>query len=292
MQRQKTIGSDVSFSGVGLFTGEKSRITLRPAPAGTGIIFRRMDLAGTPTIPARLEFVSETVRCTKLRKDNVTLTMVEHLLSALRGLDVDNVMVEIHGPEVPCDDGSARLFCQKIDSVGIVELGEERSVVALSRPVYFSQGETHIVALPSPELKISYILHHPGSPLLYSQYKTLTVCPDSYRREISSSRTFTLYEEIAPFLEKGLIRGGGLENGVVIRGDLVMNPEGLRMPDEPVRHKILDLIGDLSLLGTHVLAHIVAIRSGHTSHVAFAKLLEAFVQPEVQCESISVGGTR
>ncbi len=267
---QKTLQAPVEFAGIGLFTGIHSQVRLVPAPQDTGIIFQRTDLFGSPEIPASLEFVSETPRCTCLGTKPASVQMVEHLLSALSGLGIDNLRIEVKGPEIPAGDGSALAYVRMIDRVGIQTLNAPKKILRIEEPIYWSEGNIQLIALPSPEFRISYTLHYPQSPVIRSQFYTYA---DRYREEIAPCRTFSLYEEIAPFIEKGLIKGGGLDNALVIQGDKILNPEGARFPDEMVRHKILDLIGDLSLLGICIQGHILSVRSGHAANIAFAKLL-------------------
>jgi UDP-3-O-[3-hydroxymyristoyl] N-acetylglucosamine deacetylase len=199
--------------------------------------------------------------------------MVEHLLSALYAYGVDNARIEVKGPELPAGDGSAQLFVDLLDSTGLKTQQEVRRIIRVSQPIHWSEGDVHLIALPAPEFRLSYTMHYPHSPLLKSQYYSFSLQPMRYKEEIASCRTFSLYEEILPFIERGMLKGGGLENALVIRGDKILNPEGARFPDEMVRHKILDLIGDLSLIGSPLLAHVIAVRSGHSSNVAFAKTL-------------------
>lgn len=270
---QKTLQKEASASGIGLFTGEKVSLRCLPAPPNTGIVFQRVDLPGKPEIPARLSHVRETPRCTRLANREASITMVEHLLSALSALKIDNARIEVEGPEIVAGDGSAKLFVELIEKAGIALQEAPRRSLKITQPVYWSEGEVHLIALPANEFRISYTLHYPQSPLLGSQYFTLSLTPDQYREEIAPCRTFSLYEEIIPFIEKGIIKGGGLENALVIQGDRIMNPEGARFPNEMVRHKILDLVGDLSLVGVPILGHILSVRSGHSSNVAFAKMI-------------------
>lgn len=274
-QPQKTLKKRVEIAGVGLFTGKRATLRLLPAECNTGIVFYRTDLPHSPQIPALVTHVRKTPRCTTLQEkpDGATITMVEHLLSALKSYGIDNLKIELDGPEVPVADGSSKAFVEMIESSGLHHEKEMQSCFYLDQPLFWSEGETHLVALPSEEFKISYTLHYPHSPFLRSQYFTLVLNERSFKQEISSCRTFSLYEEIAPLLEKGLLKNVGLENGVVIKEDGVMNPEGLRFPDEMVRHKVLDLIGDLALVGYPFCAHIIAIRSGHASNVSLAEIL-------------------
>ncbi len=268
---QKTIRKEVIASGIGLFTGEKVSLKILPAPPDTGIVFQRMDLPGKPEIPARLSFVREAPRCTRLATGNASLYMVEHLLSACGALGIDNARIEVEGPEILAADGSAKLFVELIEKADLEVQKAPRRLLKITRPVYWSEGEVHLVALPAEEFRLSYTMHYPQSPLLRSQFYTFALSPERFKEEIAPCRTFSLYEEILPFIEKGMIKGGGLENALVIKGGEIMNPGGARFPDEMVRHKILDLIGDLSLIGAPILGHIISIRSGHSSNVAFAK---------------------
>lgn len=247
-------------------------MTLHPSEADSGIVFVRSDLPGNPRLPADLQHVVSTPRCTILGSTAFTIHTVEHILSALKGMGIDNALIELSGPEVPIMDGSSEAFVELIQEGGIRDLETHRKVHFLERPISWSKGDVHLIALPSDEFKVSYTLHFPQSRLLRSQYFSIPITPETFAKEIAPCRTFCLYEEIVPFIENGLIKGGGLGNVVVIKNDVVVNPDGVRFSDEMVRHKVLDLIGDLSLTEPFI-AHIVAIRSGHASNVAFATQL-------------------
>lgn len=270
---QKTIKREVFASGIGLFTGDRVAVKIAPAPKNHGIVFQRVDLPGKPEIPAQLAYVREAPRCTRLATAKASIHMVEHLLSALCALDVDNAKIEVEGPEILAADGSAKIFVDLIESAGLQVQKAPRQFMQITEPLYWSEGEVHLIALPADEFRISYTMHYPHSPLLRSQYYTFSLTPERFKNDIAPCRTFSLYEEILPFIERGMIKGGGLENALVIKDDQILNPEGARFPDEMVRHKVLDLIGDLSLLGMRIRGHIISIRSGHSSNVAFAKIL-------------------
>jgi UDP-3-O-[3-hydroxymyristoyl] N-acetylglucosamine deacetylase len=270
---QRTIQRPVGTHGVGLFTGAKVCLRLIPAEIDQGILFRRTDLSGQPVVPAHLSFVRDSIRCTKIATEQASVLMVEHLLSALSALKVDNLIVEMEGPELPAGDGSARIFIELLEQAGIQNLEAPRKVFELHKPLYYSHKEAHLFAVPSEEFRISYTLHYPKCAILGSQYFSIAVKEEVYKNEIALSRTFSLYEEISPLIEQGALKGGGLENAIVIKDERVLNPEGVRFPNEMVRHKILDLIGDLFLLGGHLKAHVFAIRSGHATNIAFANLL-------------------
>jgi UDP-3-O-[3-hydroxymyristoyl] N-acetylglucosamine deacetylase len=269
----------VTADGIGLFSGEKVSITLCPGEDNTGVVFQRIDLPHQPYLPARSEFVQGTPRCTVIGNGKDSVQTVEHLLAALRAYGVDNVLIQITGSEVPIFDGSSQRFIELIESAGVCETSASKEIYILQSPIYWSQGDIHLIALPSDEYRISYTLHYPHSNLIGTQFYSFVLEQNRFINEIASCRTFSLYEEIAPMIEKGLVKGGSLDNAVLIKGGEVVNPGGLRFPDEMVRHKVLDLIGDLSLV-PHFLAHVVAIRSGHASNNAFAKLLLNHIKME------------
>jgi len=279
-KNQKTLAQAVSFKGLGLFSGKKIEMHLKPMPENTGILFQRVDLKDKPILEAKVQNVCATPRCTILGKEEVTVQTVEHLLAALKACEIDNLLIEINGSEVPIADGSAMPFIEMIEKAGIAYQKSTKKFYQLSSPVYWSQGDVHLVALPSDEFRISYTLNYPNSEFLRAQFHTIALNQESFKIEIAPSRTFSLYEEAVPFIEKGLMKGGSLENAVLIKGGVILNPEGLRFPDEMVRHKILDLIGDLSLVGFSFIAHIIAIRSGHFSNTSFAKEIYNHVMME------------
>lgn len=272
-KHQRSLKKPATLSGIGLFTGAKSGLTLRPAPEGTGILFQRMDLPSKPTLAANVENVLETPRCTILGNSEFQIQTVEHILSALKAFDLDNLIIEIDGPEIPSCDGSSLPFVEIIEKSGVLSQTATKKVYHLDTPVFWSKGDVHLVALPAEEFRISYTLNYPNSDLLKSQFYTVHVNEETYKQEIAPARTFSLYEEVVPLIEKGNIKGGRLDNAVIIKGDSILNPEGVRYRDEMVRHKILDLIGDLSLVGDSFHAHVIAIRSGHFSNTSFAKEL-------------------
>ncbi|MBY0529218.1 MAG: UDP-3-O-acyl-N-acetylglucosamine deacetylase [Rhabdochlamydiaceae bacterium] len=280
-KKQKTLRQSVYHSGIGVFTGEEVSIRLSPAPLDAGIVFQRIDLPNHPQLPAKLEFVQGTPRCTLIgNASGVSVQTVEHILAAFNACGIDNVIIEISGSEVPIFDGSSLSFIAMIEEAGVAEQEGEREIVRLSKPVYWSQGDIHLVALPSDDYRISYTLHYPNSSAIGTQFFSTLVDQKLFIDEIAPCRTFSVYEEIAPMIEKGLVKGS-LENAVIIKENAVLNPGGLRFSNEMVRHKVLDLIGDLSLIPVLFTAHIIAIRSGHASNNAFAK--ELFNQIKMEC---------
>lgn len=264
---QTTIGKPVETSGVGLHTGCHVSLRILPAPAGTGIVFRRTDLQGFE-IEATRNHVSRVVLATTLMKRGVMLSTVEHLLSALYGLGVDNAYLDIDSLEVPILDGSARPFVEMIREAGIKELEAPRIYLQVIRPVAIERGDKFIRIEPWPRFTIEYAIDFPH-PVIGRQQLELDITPEVYGRELSFARTFGFHAEVEELLQAGLIRGGSLENAVVLDENGVMSG-ALRAPDEFVRHKVLDLIGDISLCGLPLVGKITAYRAGHALHTDLA----------------------
>ncbi len=264
---QTTIAKSARASGVGLHTGCQVSLTLRPAPPRTGIIFRRVDLHGFE-IEARRKWVSRVVLATTLMKRGVMLSTVEHVLSAVYGCGIDNLYIDIDSLEIPILDGSAQPFVELIDEAGIVEQEAERSYLVVERSLRLEEPGKFVMVEPSDRLSISYEIDF-RHPAIGRQSIDLELTRDSYTREISFARTFGFYREVEDLRRKGLIRGGSLDNAVVLSENGVMNGE-LRSPDEFVRHKVLDLIGDVSLCGSPLLGRITAFRAGHSLHTNLA----------------------
>lgn len=276
MRPSYTILKEVSKRGVGVFTGEEALLTLKPLPLNSGIVFQRTDLLGAPQFQLNLSLVQGTPRCTIIGNEHFSVQTVEHLMAALHVYGIDDLLVQLSGPEIPIFDGSALPFVDMIEEAGLVHQGE-KEIQVLQSPVYWSRGDVHLVAFPAEECRISYTLHYPNSSCIGTQFFSLALGVDSFKKEIAPCRTFSIYEEIAPLIEKGFLKGGSLESALVIKDNQVLNPGGLRLPEEMVRHKILDMIGDLYLMGFSFFAHIIAIRSGHHANNAFAnELLDQF----------------
>lgn len=271
--KQRTLVREASTSGKSLHTGQEVRLTLRPAAAGTGLIFRRVDLYGKPDIKPSVELVTELVRSTDISSGHAKVHTVEHVLSALAGCGVDNAVIEMDASEPPILDGSARGFVKLIDEAGIVEQEAEREVWALAEPVSVQQGNRSIIALPHKGLRITCTSTDDRG--IHTQHLSIDIDPDVYRRDIAHARTFTIYEDIEQLVKLGKIRGGSLDSAIVIKGDKIISKEPLRYADEFVRHKILDIIGDLVLLGVPLQAHIIAVRTGHALNFELSKALRA-----------------
>jgi len=280
MLQQQTIGRSVSFSGMGLHSGNRVNMTISPAPANSGVRFRRVDLEGKPEIEARVENVSETNRSTTLSKGNVKVHTVEHVLAALAGYGIDNAVIELDANEPPIADGSAREFCKILQTAGIVPLVEKREPYKVTEPIEFEVGETLMTLFPGDGFKITCTSADKKGR--FTQFYSTEITPGVWEKELSDARTFCFYEEIEYLIKNGLIKGGSLENAVVIRDDAVLTTEPLRYPDEFVRHKMLDIIGDLSLLGRPIQGHLIAVKPSHTGNCEMARQILAQMQKPVR----------
>jgi UDP-3-O-[3-hydroxymyristoyl] N-acetylglucosamine deacetylase len=264
MLRQRTLKSLVSATGVGLHTGHKVRMTLRPAQPDTGIVFRRLDLPSAVEIPARADLVGETRLCSCLVSGTTKIYTVEHLMSALSGLGVDNVYVDLDGPEVPIMDGSAAPFALLIQQAGMEEQGAPKRFLRVKKRIEAKDGDKWAVLEPYEGFKLSFSIVY-SHPVIEKSNTSLTVdfATTSYLKEVARARTYGFMHEVEDLRAVGLALGGGLENAVVLDDHRVLNAEGLRFSDEFIRHKILDAIGDLYLLGRPFLAAFSAHKSGH-----------------------------
>jgi UDP-3-O-[3-hydroxymyristoyl] N-acetylglucosamine deacetylase / 3-hydroxyacyl-[acyl-carrier-protein] dehydratase len=276
-EHQKTIKEPQTVSGVGLHTGSPAKLTFQPAPANFGIRFCRVDLPERPVVNALVEYVKDTQRGTTLEKDSVSVHTVEHVLAALAGFGIDNCLVELDGPEPPILDGSSQQFSAALTAAGVENLNAKRNFFAPEAPVFHQQGDTSLVILPSDKLTVSCTIQFPQQRL-ESQHLTLEIGDGVFAREIAPARTFCFYEEVKPLMEAGLIKGGSLECAVVIKQDEILSKEALRFSDEFVRHKILDILGDITLLGQPIRGHVIAVRPGHEANVALTKKLFAIVK--------------
>ncbi len=269
--KQRTLSRPVTIKGNALHTGEAVTLTLKPAPANHGVVFKRVDLGGAPEVQPRVDHVTDLVRATTIQTGHVKIHTVEHVLSALSGCGIDNVLVEMNASEPPIMDGSARPYANLIVEGEPVEQDKEREYFALDAPVSVTRGNSSIIALPHDGLKISCTSADDRG--IHTQHLSLSIDPDTYVSQVAPARTFTIYEDIEELLKLGKIRGGSLDSAIVIKGDKVLSKEPLRFKDEFVRHKILDIIGDISLLGMPLKAHIVATRPGHALNAELTKAL-------------------
>ena len=260
---QVTINRSISISGIGLHGGKDVQLTMKPAPPDTGILFRRIDLPEEPAVRANISKVKKYERETTIGENDFEIHMVEHLLATLYAVGVDNMIIEMDGDEVPILDGSARPYIDMLEKVGLNKQDRAREVYNLSYPLKIYDGDRFIAAFPHPSLKISFVFDY-KRPFMKKEYISIEITPENFKTEIAPARTFCVNDEIEYLRNAGLIKGGSLENALVFSPEGVMNPEGLYFDDECVRHKILDLIGDISLISVPIRAHIIAICSGHS----------------------------
>ena len=271
-ESQGTLADSVEIRGVGLFLGRPVTVRCLPAEADAGVVFVRTDLPGRPQVPAHIEHVPGQARWTALLKGDVEVRMVEHILAALYGLGIDNMVVEVDSVEMPTGDGSSKTFTDAFLRAGIRKLHKVRRCVPLKEPVWISEGDMTMVALPQEEgLTLTYVLDY-GPHFVRAEAFTITLDRDVFLKEIAPAKTYVLRPEIDVFLKLGLGKGATPENTIVVEEDGRL--EGpLRFRDECVRHKVLDLLGDLYLVGTRFTGRVLGYKSGHTSNVLLAQAL-------------------
>ena len=279
MGQQQTLSRAVSFDGVGLHSGNRVNMTFHPAAASSGIRFRRVDLEGKPEIEARVENVAENNRSTTLAKGNTRVHTVEHVLAALAGYGIDNAVIDLDANEPPIADGSSREFCRMIQSAGIIPQAEARDIYEITTPIELKMGETEMALFPDKNFKITCTSADKKGQ--FTQFFSVEVTPKNWESELSHARTFCFYEEIEYLIKNGLIRGGSLENAVVIRDDAVLTTEPLRYPEEFVRHKMLDIVGDLSLVGRPFVGHLIAVKPSHAANCELARRVVAQMREPV-----------
>ena len=272
MKKQITLVSEVSYSGVGLHSGKDVVMTIKPAEPGEGIVFVRTDLPGNPVIHARANLVTSTLRATTISENGVQVCTVEHLLAALSGMGVDNCRIEMDSPEPPVTDGSARVFSQLIQKAGRREQEAEKCIYETERIFSVYDGDKYIVMLPYDGMRISFTSVN-SHPLLGAQFFDIELDEDSFLKEIAPARTIGFMHEVEEMQKMGLGLGGNLENAVVYDDTKCLSVP--RFPDELVRHKILDVLGDLSLIGPWK-GHVVAVKSGHFYNSQLAKQIVAY----------------
>jgi UDP-3-O-[3-hydroxymyristoyl] N-acetylglucosamine deacetylase/3-hydroxyacyl-[acyl-carrier-protein] dehydratase len=273
---QKTVGADVTFEGVGLHTGQPSRLVLRPAPLNTGLVFRVASGADTVEIPAHADFIPDgeaAVRNTTLARGDTTVCTVEHLLAALYGLGVTNCWLDLEGGEPPVVGcGSAIGYVEGIEAVGIETQGAPAGYFRITAPVAWRDGDVEIVAEPCDHLRLTMDVDY-DDPVIGRQSASFEIRPDTFARELAPARTFAYMADVLKMREMGYAKGGTLETALVIEDGKLAEGQSLRFDDEFVRHKMLDLLGDLALVGMPVQGHIRARKSGHAAHAAFTRLL-------------------
>src|SRR5213078_1624947 len=284
---QHTVSKTASLSGTSLHTGEKVSLKLHPAPVGHGIKFKRKDLQDEPTIDAKIENLKTVERATTIGEGPMRVHTVEHVLAALSAMCVDNAIVEMDANEPPIGDGSAQPYVDLIKKAGMTVQEEPRKFFDVREPMHVeSKTGSLLVLLPDEKFRISCTQAGPNNR--FTQFFSAEISPGFYEREIAPARTFVYYEEVAPLMEKNLIKGGSLENAIVVRGDAVLSKEPLRFADEFARHKILDIIGDIALIGTRIRGHIIAVKPGHAAN---AELARAIVKQHAKITALSVPRT-
>ena len=271
---QSTIRKKVHCSGVGLHSGKQIKMTLKPAEANTGIRFLRSDIAGEKLIPAYMNRVVDTTMATTISEGDASIATTEHFLAAINGLSIDNILVEVDGPEVPIMDGSSAPFVDLLLEAGSRKQKSYRRLVKITREISFREGDRHISIYPYDGFKVTAEINFNHDSIKRQVY-SVSVSAKKFIEEISKARTWGLLEDVKKLQENGLALGASLENAVGIDDSGVLNREGLRYNNEFVRHKIVDIIGDMALLGCPILGHIVAYKSGHSQHLRLMEEIAA-----------------
>lgn len=269
---QCTLAKAASLTGSSLHTGKDVTLTIHPAPAGHGRKFRRVDLADTPVMDADVSLVKQVERATTLGEGAMKVQTVEHVLSALAGMGVDNAIIEMDANEPPIGDGSARPYLELIKQAGVVQQEAARSYFEVTEPIHLETKTGSLMTLvPDSSFRVSCTQIGPEGR--FTQFYSTEITPATYEKEIAAARTFVFYEDVKPLMDKGLIKGGSLENAIVVRGESVLSKEPLRYKEEFARHKILDIVGDLALFGRAIKGHVIAVRPGHGPNTELAKIL-------------------
>jgi len=281
-RKQRTLQNAAVFSGIGCHTGKEVTMRFCPAEENFGIAFKRTDLPHQPLIPATVKSVVDTSRSTTIGIGDVRIHTIEHVMAAVRAFDIDNLCIEVSNIEPPIYDGSSSMFVEMIIKAGVLEQSANVAIAKINTPLYWSEGDIHLVALPYDGYRITYTLHYPESKALGAQFHSTLVNSETFVKEIAQCRTFSRYEEVAMLMDRGLIKGGSLDNAIIIKGEVVFSKGGLHFSNEMARHKLLDLIGDLSLVGKPFHAHVIAVRSGHASNHQLAKKLHEHFMTEAE----------
>ena len=273
MLQQKTLRQPAYLSGTGLHSGNRVNMAILPAPVNTGIVFRRTDLDDKPEIEAKIENVVETSRSTTLGKGNIRIHTVEHLLGSLSSFGISNAYIELDSGEPPICDGSAREFVSLIEMAGFELQSASIEPIMISSPIEFQIADTQMFVFPYDRLKISCT--SADKKERFTQFYSLEVTEESFKKELAPARTFCFFEEIEILIRSGLIKGGALENAVVIRDDAILTTEPLRYENEFVRHKMVDMVGDLSLLGRPLQGHVIAVKPGHSANCELGRRIQS-----------------
>ena len=269
MPKQRTFEKTATLSGIALHTGARATLKLSPAEANTGITFRRVDLPGKPEVKALAPNVVDAQRGTTIGNANAVVYTIEHIMSALHVSCIDNAIIDMDGPEPPIEDGSSKRFLEIVLEAGSVEQDAEAKIWTAKEPIYINEKGTQLVIMPSDKLNISCVTSFVGCPI-ETQYMEIDITPETFRDEIASARTFVNYQDLQQLMAMGLVKGGSLDSAAIIHDGAIICKDELRFKNEIVRHKILDLIGDVYLCGQRVQANIIAIKPGHYYNVQLA----------------------
>ena len=274
MEKQQTVVNSAVYSGIALHSGARSAVRVQPAPENTGIVFRRVDLPGRPEVRALASNVVDVRRGTTIASGNAVVFTVEHIMSALNAFHIDNCIVEMDGMEPPIGDGSSLPYCRMLREAGVQVQEAEAKVFTPASPLYVEGGHTRLVIVPGPELRIACTTSFPGCPIDPQFYEFSATTPDAYETEIAGGRTFVDFGDLQQLLAMGLVKGGSLDAAAIIHDGAIICKEALRYPTEIVRHKILDIVGDVYLSGCRITGTIIAIKPGHPKNVELAGMLQ------------------
>ena len=271
MEKQRTVKSSVVYNGIALHTGVRATLRINPAEANTGITFRRVDMPHQPSVQALASNVVDVRRGTTIADmtNGAAVATVEHVLAALHVCGIDNALVDMNGPEPPIADGSAQPYLELVVEAGYVEQDAPARIWTATEPIYFEEHGSKMILLPSDELKISCMASFQGCPI-DPQFMSISITQESFTEEIAAARTFVDFKDLEALISMGLVKGGSLDNAAIIHDGAIISKENLRFRDEIVRHKILDIVGDLYLCGARVKADIVAFKPGHPTNVMLA----------------------
>lgn len=276
MEKQNTIKTPCTISGIALHTGARATLRILPAPENTGIYFKRIDMPGAPGVLAHASNVVDVRRATTIasRETGAFVVTVEHIMASLHAAKVDNAIVEMDGPEPPIADGSAGPYFDLIMESGIQEQNAEAQYWNGTAPIVIEEGTAMLALLPADDLKITFSVEYGATPLDVQLFSTI-VNTETFAKELSRARTFTIYRELEQILAAGLAKGGSLDNAVILHDGAIISKDGMRYPNELVRHKMMDMVGDIFLVGKRVNAHIISAKSGHPTHVKLAQAMLA-----------------
>jgi len=269
--KQNTVKKSVSYSGIALHTGVRAHLTINPAEENSGVLFRRIDLPGKPAVQAIASNVVDVRRGTTIASANgAAVSTVEHVMASLTAYNIDNAVVDMDGPEPPIGDGSALPYIEMLQDAGIEEQNAEALYWSPVAPIITEEGASTSVIIPHDTFKISCMVDFAGTPL-GTQYYSAEITKDEFTANLASARTLCDYKDLEQLIAMGLVKGGSLDNAIVIHDGAIISKEGLRFPDELVRHKVLDVVGDFSLIGRRLKAHIITIKPGHATNATVAQ---------------------